>query len=138
VIAETDDEPFWQAVFNELRRLRYTEGQNLLIGRYSGEGRAADYADLAREVVARNPDLIISVTTQLTLNFKAATITIPIVGAFSIPIEAGIVPSLARPGGNITGAAADVGIEQWFKRLQLLRQMVPQASRLAFLQTRPP
>jgi putative ABC transport system substrate-binding protein len=136
VIAETNDEPFWQAVFNELRRLGYVEGQNLLIERYSGEGRAADLADLAREVVTHNPDLIIPVSTLLTLNFKAATSMIPIVGAFAFPIEAGIVPSLARPGGNITGVTVDVGIEQWFKRAQLLQQMTPQATRFAFLQTR--
>jgi putative ABC transport system substrate-binding protein len=114
--------------------LGYTEGQSLLIERYSGEGRALP--DLARNVVSRNPDVIISVSTQLTLEFKAATTTIPIVGVFAFPIEAGIVPSLARPGGNITGAAVDVGIQQWSKRIQLLRQVVPQATRLGFLETR--
>jgi putative ABC transport system substrate-binding protein len=133
-IAETNDQPFWQAVFNELRRVGYVEGQNLLIERYSGEGRATP--DLARNVVSRNPDVIIAIGNGVVLDFKAATTTIPIVGAFAFPIEAGIVPSLARPGGNITGAAVDVGKEQWSKRIQLLRQMVPQATRLAYLETR--
>src|SRR5262249_17227503 len=91
---------------------------------------------LARDVVSRNPDVIISITTNLTLDFKAATTTIPIVGVFAFPIEAGIVPSLARPGGNITGGAIDVGQEQWAKRVQLLQQVSPQATRLGFLQSR--
>jgi ABC transporter substrate binding protein len=102
-------EPFWQAIFNELRRLGYVEGDNLLIERYSGEGRAAHYPELARAVVSRNPDLIIIFTNNLTLDFKAATTTIPIVGTFASPVEMGIVASLARPGGNITGVSVDVG-----------------------------
>jgi putative ABC transport system substrate-binding protein len=133
-IVETSDEPLWQAVFSELRRLGYIEGQNLLIERYSGGERGSP--NLVRDVVSRNPDLIIPVSTNLTLNFKAVTTAIPIVGVFGLPIEGGIVPSLARQGGNITGAATDVGIEQWFKRIQLLQQVVPQATRLAFLETR--
>ena len=109
-ITETSGDPLFRAVFNELRRLGYVEGQNLLIERYSGEGRAAHYPDLARDVVSRNPDLIISIgTNEFTLDFKAATTTIPIVGVFGSPVEIGIVASLARPGGNITGVSVDVG-----------------------------
>jgi putative ABC transport system substrate-binding protein len=70
------------------------------------------------------------------LDFKAATSTIPIVGIFGLPIEYGIVPSLARPGGNITGVSVDVGQDQWAKRVPLLKEAVPQISRLGFLQTR--
>jgi putative tryptophan/tyrosine transport system substrate-binding protein len=126
-----------QGVYNdEFRRSGYVEGQNLLAELYSGEGRAAHYTDLARDVVSRNPDVIISFTTNLTLDFKAATTTIPIVGVFAAPVEAGIVASLARPGGNITGVSVDVGLEQWGKRVQLLQQVVPQATRLGVLQSR--
>src|SRR6476660_7475105 len=89
------------AIFEELIRLGYVEGRNLLIERYSGEGRAAHYPELVRAVVSSNPDLVI--------DFKAATTTIPIVGAFASPVETGIVASLARPGGNITGASVNVG-----------------------------
>ena len=130
-------EPFILAFSNELRRLGYVEGANLFIERYSGEGRASHYADLARDVVSRNPDVIISSgTNEFTLDFKAATTTIPIVGIFAVPVEAGIVASLARPGGNITGVSVDVGREQWEKRVQMLQQVVPQATRLGFLQLR--
>jgi putative ABC transport system substrate-binding protein len=77
----------------------------------SGEGRAGHYPDLARDVVRHNPDLIIAVNTNFVLDLKAARTTIPIVGVFALPIESGIVPSLVRPGGNITGVAIDVGLE---------------------------
>jgi putative ABC transport system substrate-binding protein len=100
------------AILKALRRLGYIEGQNLLIERYSGEGRALHYPELARDVVRRSPDLIIAIGDQMVLDFKAATNTIPIVGVFSSPIEAGIVESLARPGGNVTGVSDDLGKEQ--------------------------
>src|SRR5262252_8746913 len=102
-------DPLFRAFFNELRRLGYVEGDNLLIERFSGEGRAAHFSDLAQDVVRRKPDVIILTTTDLTLDFKAATTAIPIVGIFGRPVEAGIVSSLARPGGNITGLAVDIG-----------------------------
>jgi len=132
---ETSDEPLAKAFFDELHRLGYLGGSNLLIDRYSGEGRAAHYPDLARDVVRRNPDLIIAITTDLTLDFKTATTTIPIVGIFGSPIEAGAVASLAHPGGNVTGASINVG-ELWPKRLQLFHEMVPQARRLGYLHPR--
>jgi putative ABC transport system substrate-binding protein len=122
------------AMFEELTRLGYVEGRNLLIERYSGEGRAAHYPDLARQIVSRNPNLIVVIgATDLVLDVKAATSTIPIVGIFSAPIENGIVPSLARPGGNITGVSVDVGYDQWAKRIQLLKEVVPQITRLGLL-----
>jgi putative tryptophan/tyrosine transport system substrate-binding protein len=124
------------AIFEELIRLGYVEGRNLLIERYSGEGRAARYPDLARQIVSQNPDLIIAISNYLVLDVKAATSTIPIVGIFADPIAFGIVPSLARPGGNITGVSVDVGLDQWAKRMQLLKEAVPQISRLGFLRTR--
>ena len=67
---------------------------------------------------------------------KAATSTIPIVGIFADPVGTGIVPSLARPGGNITGVSTDVGGDQWAKRVQLLKEAVPQITRFGILETR--
>jgi putative tryptophan/tyrosine transport system substrate-binding protein len=124
------------AIFEELTRLGYVEGRNLLIERYSGEGRAAHYPDLARQIVSRNPDLIIAFNNNLVLDLKAATSTIPIVGTMAFPVEAGIVASLARPGGNITGVSTDVGQDQWAKRIQLLKEAVPQITRLGVIETR--
>jgi putative ABC transport system substrate-binding protein len=123
-------------ILEELTRLGYVEGRNLLIERYSGEGRAAHYPDLARQIVSRNPDLIIAIASVFVLEVKTATSTIPIVGILADPIGWGIVPNLARPGGNITGVSVDVGGDQWAKRVQLLKETVPQISRLGFLTTR--
>src|SRR6516225_9656533 len=74
------------AIFEELLRLGYVEGRNLLIERYSGEGRAETYPNLARQIVSRNPDLIFAITNSLVLDLKAATSTIPIVGVIGDPI----------------------------------------------------
>jgi putative ABC transport system substrate-binding protein len=124
------------AMFEELTRLGYVEGRNLLIERYSGEGRAEQYPELAHQIVSRNPDLIIAFSPFIVLDLKAATSTIPIVGIVSRPVEIGIVPSLARPGGNITGVSVDIGTDLWLKRVQLLKEAVPQITRLGFLETR--
>ena len=132
----TSDFPAARAFYNELRHLGYIEGQNLLIERYSGEGRAAHYPDLARDVVRHNPDLIIAYANELVLDFKTATTTIPIVGVFAFPVETGIVSSLARPGGNVTGASIDAAGSMWLKRLQLFHEVVPQAKRLGVLEWR--
>jgi putative ABC transport system substrate-binding protein len=128
--------PWFPAFFAELRRLGYVEGQNLRVERYSAEGRTAQYADLAREVVSRRPDVILTGKSDMILLLKAATPTTPIVGISSDPVAAGIVPSLARPGGNITGVSVDAGLEVWGKRLELLKQVIPGLSRVGFLTDR--
>jgi putative ABC transport system substrate-binding protein len=97
------------AMFEELTRLGYVEGRNLLIERYSGEGRADSYPDLARQIVSRNPDLIVVNNTFFVLDVKAATSTIPIVGIFSTPVERGIVPSLAGQAATSLGLASMLG-----------------------------
>lgn len=121
--------------FDELKRLGYVEGENLIVDLYSAEGRAERYEALAREVVSTNPDLIYTTGTPLTLRFKAATSTIPVVTITGDPIRLGIVTSLARPGGNITGVSVDAGIEVWGKRLALLTQAVTGLRRVAFVST---
>jgi len=114
-------------LLKELRRLGRVEGQNLVVERYSGHGQTEHYAELAREVVGREPQVIVTNASRLVLNFKAATATIPIVGLMADPIAFKIVDSIARPGGNITGVSVDAGLEIWGKRLQLLREAVPES-----------
>jgi putative ABC transport system substrate-binding protein len=75
----------WQAFFEELRRLGDVEGQNLAVERYSGEGRPERFADLAREVVSRNPDLI-GLAPLITLAVSAATSTVPMVATGTHPM----------------------------------------------------
>jgi putative ABC transport system substrate-binding protein len=89
--------------------LGYIEGENLIIERYSAEGHHERYADLAREIVTRNPDLIVTGTNPVVIVFKAATSTIPVVAFMLDPLKAGLVTSLARPGGNLTGITLDAG-----------------------------
>jgi putative ABC transport system substrate-binding protein len=133
LLTETGGGTAWRAFFGELRRLGYIEGQNLVIERYSAEGHHQRYADIAREIVASNPDLIVTGTNPVVLAFKAITSTVPIVAFMIDPLKAGLVTSLARPGGNLTGITLDPGIELWGKRLELLKEAIPQATRIAFL-----
>ncbi len=127
---------FGQAIFEELRRQGDVEGQNLTIERYSGEGRPEGFADLAREVVSRNPDVIVAITDAVAQAARVATGTIPIVWVGGDPIRAGLATSLAQPGGNITGVTVNTGDEIWGKRLQILKEAVPSASTAAFLDVR--
>jgi ABC-type uncharacterized transport system substrate-binding protein len=133
LLTETGGGSAWRAFFAELRRLGYLEGQNLIIERYSAEGHHERYAGLAREIVARNPDVIVTGTNPVVTAFMAATSTIPVVAFMLDPLKAGLVTSLARPGGNLTGITLDAGIEIWGKRLQMLKEAIPSMAKVAFL-----
>jgi len=138
-ISETSSEPtsrrFYQAFFEELRRLGHVEGQNLTIERYAGAGRPEGYADLAREIVSRNPDVIVASTNPVALALRAATGTIPIVWLGVEPLRLGLATNVAHPGGNFTGVSL-YDAEFSAKRLQILKEAAPLASRVAFLNMR--
>ena len=119
--------------YEELSRLGFVEGQNLVVERYSAEGRTDQYSELARDVVRSNPDLIFTDQNGVVLALKAATTTIPIVGYTSDPVANGIVSSLARPGGNITGVSVNAGPEISGKYVQLLREAIPGVSTVGYL-----
>src|SRR5262245_60373072 len=136
LITETGGGTAWRAFFVELRRLGYIEGENLIIERYSAEGQHARYASMAAEIVARKPDLIVTGTNPVVTTFRAATSTIPIVAFMLDPLKAGLITSLARPGGNVTGITLDAGVEIWAKRLELLKEAVPSTAKAAFLAMR--
>jgi putative ABC transport system substrate-binding protein len=133
LLTETGGGSAWRAFFAELRRLGYSEGENLIIERYSAEGHHERYADLARQIVARRPDVIVTGTNPVVIAFKAATSTIPVVAFMLDPLHAGLVTSLGRPGGNLTGITLDAGIEIWGKRLQILKEAIPSTTKAAFL-----
>jgi putative ABC transport system substrate-binding protein len=126
--------PFY-TFFEELRRLGDVAGQNLTVEAYSGGGRPEGYADLARKVVDQTPDLIVASTDAITRAVRVATPTIPIVWIGGDPVQAGFATSLAHPGGNITGVTVNAGDEIWGKRLQILKEAVPSASKIGFLTT---
>jgi putative tryptophan/tyrosine transport system substrate-binding protein len=122
----------YRAFMEELRRLGYVEGKNLLVEPYWTERGALHDPELAQEVVRRSPDVILAVSNPFVQDFKAATTTIPIVGFTADPVALGIVSSIAHPGGNITGISIDAGIEIWGKRLEILRELTG-VSRIGFL-----
>src|SRR5205823_2607265 len=122
-----------RAFFGELRRLGYVEGENIIIDRYSAEGHHERYADLAREIVSTTPDLIVTGPNPAVMAFEAVTRKIPIVAFMIDPVKAGLLPNLAKPGGNTTGITLDAGIEIWGKRLEILREAVPSTTRATFL-----
>ncbi len=116
-----------------LRNLNYVEGQSIVIEYRWAEGRNDRFPGLVAEAVRLKADVILTSGTPATLAAKEGTRTIPIVmAAMGDPISAGIVPSLARPGGNITGLAS-MSPEIDGKRLELLKELVPGASRIAVM-----
>jgi putative tryptophan/tyrosine transport system substrate-binding protein len=133
LLTETGGGSAWRAFFGELRRLGYIEGENLIIERYSAEGHHERYAVIAREIVSRNPDVIVTGTNPVVIVFTAATSTIPVVAFMLDPLKAGLVASLARPGGNLTGITLDAGLEVWGKRLEILKEAIPSMANAAFL-----
>ncbi len=116
-----------------LRELGYVEGQNIVLEIRSAEGRLERLPDLAAELIRLKVDLILAGGTPSALAAKRTTTTIPIVmpGTFD-PVASGLVASLARPGGNITGLSF-LGAELIAKRLELLRETVPRVTPVAVL-----
>ena len=119
--------------FEELKRLGFVEGENLVVERY--QFRPDGVADIARQVVDSNPDVIVCYGAPMTGRLKALTSTIPIVAMTGDPLRFGLISSLARPGGNITGVSADAGVEVWAKRLELLSIAVPKLVNVLFVST---
>jgi len=117
----------------ELHDLGYTEGQNVIFDVRYADGKIERLPSLAAELVALKPDAIVAVTTPATRAAKEATSTIPIIMTFvSDPDGSGFITSLAHPGGNVTGVA-DLGIDVAAKTIELVRTVVPKATRIAIL-----
>jgi putative tryptophan/tyrosine transport system substrate-binding protein len=127
--------PNFEAFQQGLRDLGYVEGQHFVMERRYAEGKLDRLPDLAAELVRLHVDIIVTGgSTPATLAAKQATSTIPILmaGLGTDPVEAGLVASLARPGGNVTGMTASDS-EGWGKRLELLKEAVPRLARVALL-----
>ena len=117
-----------------LRELGYIEGQNIAIEYRYAEGKLDRFPELAAELVRLKVDIILAQVAGLIRAAKNATKTIPIVivGLAADPVETGLVESLARPGGNVTGLTT-LSRELGGKRLELLKEAVPKLSRVAVL-----
>jgi putative ABC transport system substrate-binding protein len=122
-----------EAFLQGLRDLGYVEGRNLVIEYRDAEGRLERLPALAADLVALRVDVIVAPTIVATLAAKQASGTLPIVFVFvADPVGSGLVASLARPSGNVTGVS-NLSSELVGKRLELLKQAVPGVSRVAVL-----
>jgi putative ABC transport system substrate-binding protein len=127
-----DDSLHWNAFRQGLRDLGYLEGQNIAFEYAYGDGMPERLAEAAAALVRRQVD-VATFGTPASFAAKQATTTIPIIMiSIGDPVRAGLVPSLARPGGNITGNTL-LGPDVGAKRLQILKEAIPTVSRVAFL-----
>jgi len=134
-INRTSESARSEAIRQALRELGYIEGQNIATEYRYAEGKGNRYPELAAELVRLKVDIIVVAGGgRLILAAKNATKTIPIVmgGAVIDPVEAGVIDSLARPGGNVTGLT-NLAVELGGKRLELLKEAVPKIARVAVL-----
>jgi putative tryptophan/tyrosine transport system substrate-binding protein len=124
----------WTAAFvQRLREVGWIDGRNVAIEYRWGEGRNERFAEIVAEFVRLKVDVIVTSGTAQVLAAKQATSVIPIVFATAgDPVGTGLVTSLARPGGNVTGLS-NQGLDTIGKRLELLREVVPNLSRLAII-----
>ena len=130
----SDRPALFEAFRQRLRELGWVEGQNIVIDYRYAEGRVDRLPDLAAELVRLKVDVLISWGTQGVTAARNATGTIPIVMiAVRDPLGIGLVASLARPGGNVTGVSGTAGLEWVAKQLELLKETVPKIRRVAIL-----
>ena len=123
-----------QAFLRRLRELGWIEGQNLVIEYRWAEGKVERLPELAADLVRLKVDVIVAPAVSAVLAAKNATSSIPIVMVFpSDPVGRGMVASLRRPGGNITGTTSSLGPEIFGKQLQILKETIPNAARVAIL-----
>ncbi len=129
--------PVARAFVHGMRDLGWIDGRNVVIERRSMEGRPEHAPGIIADLAARGVDvLVMSGAVWLLQAAQRVTRTIPIVTLFAEdPVAAGLIASLARPGGNLTGVTAEAGPELIGKRVQLLRELLPRVSRIAFLGT---
>jgi len=129
--------PLTNAILDELRLLGYVEGKNLIFERRSAEGDPKRYRPIVEELVALKCDaIILAGSRELVRAAHAVTRTVPLLlMGYATAVEDGFAKSLARPGGNITGRSAYPSLEVSSKALQLLKEAMPELSRVALLWT---
>jgi putative ABC transport system substrate-binding protein len=127
----------FKAYFDELNRLGYIEGENLIVERYSALGQLDRVGDFAREIVASHPDVILPFTSIFIKEVMKLNSSIPMVGPMVDPIPYGFTTSLARPDRNFTGVIIDAGLEIWGKRVQLLLETAPKMTKVGYFAADP-
>jgi putative ABC transport system substrate-binding protein len=133
----SSDNPATKGLRERFRALGYVEGRNLVFEWRTAEGKLERLPGIMRELLSIKVDAILTSGNSVTRAAKDATRTVPIVMLASVnPVEDGLVQSLARPGGNVTGLTVNTGPENLVKQVQLLREIFPKAARVVFLTTR--
>jgi ABC-type uncharacterized transport system substrate-binding protein len=127
------DNHTYRTIVRELERLGLAEGRNLVLEYRDIGGHFERFDGILKEFVDLKMDVVVAPGNRLARRAKALTSTMPIVIVAFNPVEDGLVASLARPGGNLTGVSASNGPDVEAKRLQLLREVLPQARNVAFL-----
>ncbi len=126
------DKAWLDAFLQGLRELGYFEGKNIVVERRFAAGRYDELPELAAELVRLKVDVILAASIPVAHSVKKATSAIPVVMVVADPIGTGLVSSLAKPGGNLTGLS-DFHGDLITKRLEILKEVVPSASRIAVL-----
>ena len=122
---------FFEAFRQGMREHGYVDGQNVTLLERWAEGRSERFPELVEELIKLKSDVILAVSLPAAVAAKNATTMIPVVFIASDPLGAGLVPSLARPGANLTGFSLFLGDEFSSKWLELLKEAVPSAARVA-------
>jgi len=136
LVSASAPHPFADAFWRGLHALGYSEGRNIKVEFRYTDARSDRAEEYAEELVRLNVDVIVAHYAIGTAAAMAATRTIPIVMVHGAPLQLGAINSLARPGGNVTGLSA-MDAEIGGKRVQLLRELIPNLSRIAVLATTP-
>jgi putative ABC transport system substrate-binding protein len=130
---EVAQQPLLAAFRRGMQTLGYAEGPSYSFEARYAEGRFERLAALAEDLLGRNPDVLLVQSTPANLAAKAATPSVPIVMVgVADPVGVGLVPNLARPGGNITGIT-NIGAELAGKRLEILKELIPSLSKVAVM-----
>lgn len=129
-----EEDVYLSVMLKAFHDLGYVEGKNIVLEHRFPAENPERFRELARELVEAKPDVILAVTTLGAIELKKVTNTIPIVLVLGAdPVGNGLVESLARPGGNVTGLSYMLSSEMNGKRLELLKEAVPKLSRVALL-----
>jgi len=133
-VLANEPSPMWEAFRQRLKELGYVEGQNIVFEYRWSAGQVERFPGFAAELLGLKVDVIVTVGNAATGALKRATATVPIVMATSgDPVGAGLVTSLAHPGGNVTGLTVIAGRDMGGKQLELLKEVVPKFARVAYL-----
>jgi putative ABC transport system substrate-binding protein len=136
LVSASPPHPFADAFWRGLHALGYSQGQNIKVEFRYTDARSDRAAEFAEELVRLNVDVIVAHYAVAFSAAMAATRTVPIVMVHGAPLQLGVINSLARPRGNVTGLPA-MDAEIGGKRVQLLRELIPNLTRIAVLATTP-